>query len=39
MSLLDKLIIEEHATYVAKLDTLHMSVLTKKYRLEQFFML
>ena len=39
ISLLDKLIVKEHATYVAKLGTLHMSVLTRKYRLKQFFML
>ena len=39
MSLLDKLVIEEYAIYIAKLDTLHTSVLTRKYRLEQFFIL
>ena len=39
MSLLDKLIIKEYATYMAKLDTLYISVLTKKHKSEQFFIL
>ena len=39
MSLLDKLVIKEYATYMAKLDILHISVLIRKYRLEQFFVL
>ena len=34
MSLLDKLIIEEYTIYMAKLDILHISILTKKHRLE-----
>ena len=39
MSLLNKLIIEKHTIYIVKLNILHMSILIKKYKLEQFFVL
>ena len=34
MSILDKFIIEKYTTYMTKLNTLHISILIKKHRLE-----